>query len=218
MAEWLLYEHDDGRHSAAPSAEAATFAHGDPAWHRVGPVMVQLPKRRPLGCALAMRVMQSDLYPTLDGDERADCDELVRQNIEWFGRDARGVSLPVEAEAGALSSRLHAAIVVALESHHMHHTGEDENNTLPLVDMLTPRGDTDIARGKEELDLLADSIWNDMDGVVLEWLRARGVKVLSARDELTDDGRVVCGGCGAIEANGEAHAGGCAAGAQGDVK
>lgn len=40
MAEWLLYEHDDGRHAVAPSAEAATFAHGDPAWHRVGPVEV----------------------------------------------------------------------------------------------------------------------------------------------------------------------------------
>lgn len=38
MADWLLYEHDDGRHAVAPSAEAATFAHGDPAWHRVGPV------------------------------------------------------------------------------------------------------------------------------------------------------------------------------------
>lgn len=37
---WLLYEHDDGRHAVAPSAEAATFAHGDPAWHRVGPVEV----------------------------------------------------------------------------------------------------------------------------------------------------------------------------------
>lgn len=40
MADWLLYEHDDGRHAVAPSAEAATFAHGDPAWHRVGPVEV----------------------------------------------------------------------------------------------------------------------------------------------------------------------------------
>lgn len=41
MAEWLLYEHDDGRHAVAPSAEAATFAKGDPAWRRVGPVEVQ---------------------------------------------------------------------------------------------------------------------------------------------------------------------------------
>lgn len=42
MAEWLLYEHDDGRHAVAPSAEAATFATGDPAWHRVGPVEVSV--------------------------------------------------------------------------------------------------------------------------------------------------------------------------------
>ncbi len=38
MIEWLLYEHEDGRYAVAPSAEAATFAHGDPKWHRVGPV------------------------------------------------------------------------------------------------------------------------------------------------------------------------------------
>lgn len=40
MAEWLLYEHDDGRYAVAPTAEAATFAKGDPVWHRVGPVEV----------------------------------------------------------------------------------------------------------------------------------------------------------------------------------
>jgi len=37
---WLLYEHDNGRYAVAPSAEAATFANGAPAWHRVGPVAV----------------------------------------------------------------------------------------------------------------------------------------------------------------------------------
>lgn len=46
---------------------------------------------RPLGCALAMRVMQSDLYKSLDDTQRADCDELVQRNLEWFRRDtARG--------------------------------------------------------------------------------------------------------------------------------
>lgn len=52
-------------------------------------------KRRPLGCALAMRVMQSDLYQQLDDTERADCDELVRRNLEWFKADSSpGVSRP----------------------------------------------------------------------------------------------------------------------------
>lgn len=51
-------------------------------------------ERRPLGCALAMRVMQSDLYKELDDAERADCDELVQRNLEWFKRDnAHGVPL-----------------------------------------------------------------------------------------------------------------------------
>lgn len=40
-------------------------------------------ERRPLGCALAMRVLQSDLYRGLDDAQRADCDELVRRNLEW---------------------------------------------------------------------------------------------------------------------------------------
>jgi hypothetical protein len=34
----ILYEHEDGRHAIAPTAEAATFTAGDPKWHRVGPV------------------------------------------------------------------------------------------------------------------------------------------------------------------------------------
>jgi hypothetical protein len=32
------------------------------------------------GWKLAMRVLQSDLYQHLDGEERAACDELVKQN------------------------------------------------------------------------------------------------------------------------------------------
>ena len=36
----ILYEHEDGRHAVAATAEAATFAAGDPKWHRVGPVDV----------------------------------------------------------------------------------------------------------------------------------------------------------------------------------
>ncbi|MGU7780696.1 hypothetical protein [Burkholderia sp. PU8-34] len=36
----LLYEHDDGRYAAVPTAEDATFTRGEPAWHRIGPVTV----------------------------------------------------------------------------------------------------------------------------------------------------------------------------------
>ncbi len=38
---------------------------------------------RPVGCALALRVMQSNLYPALDEAERADCDALIRKNLDW---------------------------------------------------------------------------------------------------------------------------------------
>jgi len=46
MDEWLLYEHEDGGYAAAPNAAAATFAAGDPAWHRIGPVMVPADRSR----------------------------------------------------------------------------------------------------------------------------------------------------------------------------
>lgn len=42
MEEWLLYEHEDGRYAAAPTVNAARFASGNPAWHRVGPVSVHI--------------------------------------------------------------------------------------------------------------------------------------------------------------------------------
>lgn len=51
--------------------------------------------RRPHGCALAMRVMQSNLYTFLDEAERAECDELVQRNLEWAKADA-GVSETVD--------------------------------------------------------------------------------------------------------------------------
>lgn len=39
-ADALLYEHDDGRYAVASTAEDATFTRDDPAWHRLGPVIV----------------------------------------------------------------------------------------------------------------------------------------------------------------------------------
>ncbi len=41
-SEALLFEHDDGRYAVALTAEDATFAHCEPAWHRVGPVNVPI--------------------------------------------------------------------------------------------------------------------------------------------------------------------------------
>lgn len=68
-------------------------------------------------------------------------------------------------------SVLHGAIVDALMHHSMCHTVEDEENALTLVDMLTPRGDEDITRGKEEIERLADAIFDAVEpfahGVVL---------------------------------------------------
>ncbi len=48
----LLYEHDDGRYAVADIAELADFCHGDPAWHRMGPVdIVRRRGNQPVGTA-----------------------------------------------------------------------------------------------------------------------------------------------------------------------
>jgi hypothetical protein len=49
---------------------------GEKAAYIAGAKMVQ---EEEFGCALAVRVMQSDLYERLDDLERAECDELVRR-------------------------------------------------------------------------------------------------------------------------------------------
>lgn len=82
MDQWLLYEHEDGRHAAAPSANAATFATGDPRWHRVGPLAVALPAGdagaglalKPIGASTAVaghleKILQSEEL----GNEFARC-------------------------------------------------------------------------------------------------------------------------------------------------
>lgn len=46
----------------------------------LGGVAVPVNRADTLGWKLAMRVLQSDLYPTLEDDERAECDALVKAN------------------------------------------------------------------------------------------------------------------------------------------
>jgi hypothetical protein len=53
----------------------------------------------PLGYSLAMRVMQSELYAKLDAQERAECDDLIRQGLRPNGvmaGDVQTFSTPAE--------------------------------------------------------------------------------------------------------------------------
>lgn len=62
--------------------------------------------RRPLGCHLAMSVLQSDMYHKLGEPSRADCDELVAMNIDWLkGVNRKPVAGKQETEA-AISAAL----------------------------------------------------------------------------------------------------------------
>lgn len=107
MDQWLLYEHEDGRHAAAPSANAATFAAGDPRWHRVGPLAVALPTeharagevRKPIGANAAVaghleKILQSEEL----GSEFARCSptEAIMVALALCDRRYRPAALAVE--------------------------------------------------------------------------------------------------------------------------
>lgn len=98
MADWLLYEHDDGRHAVAPSAEAATFAKGDPAWHRVGPVDVPT-----TGLSRAAEIVQGEIdrAETLLNLEEDDAPVFNREQTEAGIAALRTVAAAIEAERTA---------------------------------------------------------------------------------------------------------------------
>lgn len=84
-AEWLLYEHDEGWFAVSPSSEAATFAHGDPGWRRVGPVEVPLSSVARVG---KLRSALRAIAETLDDHELR---QAAREALE--ADDAAGVAL-----------------------------------------------------------------------------------------------------------------------------
>lgn len=99
-ADWWAGKKDTALHTAGAAGPVAAHsksehkrrvAQGDPSVLPPAGVAPAAPGR-PLGCLLAMRVMQSDLYHALDDAERADCDALVRKNLNWFKADTAGVA------------------------------------------------------------------------------------------------------------------------------
>jgi hypothetical protein len=55
-------------------------------------------------------------------------------------------------------NKLVYAITKLLRSHRLMHTLGDDDSGLPLVDALTPPGDTSITLGIEEIELLAGEL------------------------------------------------------------
>lgn len=94
---WMLYEHDDGRLAVAPTPEAATFARGDPAWHRVGSIDVYA---SPLPAVQTVRTVRM----LTDQQVR----ELMRIAHQWAGPDhADTRSDSLELALRALSHQAH---------------------------------------------------------------------------------------------------------------
>ncbi len=104
MVQWLLYEHEDGRYAAAPSAEAATFAVADPKWHRVGPIGVPL---HALDQYIEPRVIPGgDVLMPVDAKRAAEMNaEKILQSEELGSEFARCSSTEAVMVALALCDR-----------------------------------------------------------------------------------------------------------------
>lgn len=64
---------------AAISARSTCYHQARAALAKVGQLCNQHEIADTFGCALAMRVLQSDLYKQLDDTELGECDELIRR-------------------------------------------------------------------------------------------------------------------------------------------
>lgn len=98
----------------------------------------------------------------------SDCGRIGSRDIDqaqmrgWF--DAAIAELQSILASAPVERDPYPVIVTALMEHRLLYTqidGDDEG--LPLVDMLTPDGDTSIARGKEEIGLIADAVCDALE-------------------------------------------------------
>ena len=73
------------------------------------------------------------------------------------------------SQAEEIAREIHKAMESALDSYRCEHTRElaDPDNGLPLIDLLTPECDSDVARGREEMDSLAEHIWSEINSVAI---------------------------------------------------
>ena len=73
------------------------------------------------------------------------------------------------SQAEEIAREIHKAMEAALYSYRCEHTRElaDPDNGLCLIDLLTPECDSDVARGREEMDSLAEYIWSEINSVAI---------------------------------------------------
>ena len=85
----------------------------------------------------------------------------------WLARDAFVAALaatpsPAEQPKPAVrAEKLYDAIKEVLLHHRLSYTEGEDAEAFPLVDMLCPPGSRDISKGRDEITLICDAIYND---------------------------------------------------------
>ena len=85
----------------------------------------------------------------------------------WLARDAFVAALsatpsPAEPPKPAVrAEKLYDAIKEVLLHHRLSYTEGEDAEAFPLVDMLCPPGSRDISKGRDEITLICDAIYND---------------------------------------------------------
>lgn len=152
-ADAILYEHEDGRYAVAASPEAATFAAGDPKWHRVGPaeIHIQTPRR---GVAILRNVIESlradARYVDEEGDATDALEELLRFDPTMAGAHpidefelgraagrAENTATPEEAYAeGRKDERDDCVGLIAWAYGKLHHTTYAKQEDTLMLDRI----------------------------------------------------------------------------------
>lgn len=132
-------------------------------------------KKEPTGEDLAARLWDGDDY----GDTHATALAHFAASVWREAMYAASVAPSQAPSSKALSADLHAAIMGALEHHHMQFTHSSEDEHMPLADMLTPDGDDTVKRGLQEIELLADAVFNEVEPLLLSVAPVTGMEATS---------------------------------------
>jgi hypothetical protein len=120
------------------------------------------------------------VYPSLDAqnpttDDAAVLDEyekaissfrtsFTQEDIEasqdWYN-DTRAAVLARMSAAEWKRELVHKTIAKTLQNHRLQYSGDGDGGHYPLLDALTPEGET-VAVGQEEIELLTDAIYLDL--------------------------------------------------------
>jgi hypothetical protein len=154
----------------------------------------------------AMREALENCIRVIEMQEKRDLEEFhipgetmnrIWQDVKDKARATLSSPAARDEDAGA-GDALHRKILDALRIYRCQHAQyDDDGGGCQLVDVFTPHDDQNIAKGQEELELLADHLWSELlsispapppaEGEVLVWLdeiESDSADVLARLDEI----------------------------------